>query len=379
LRASTEINFYVENLLKELDLTRRNVVCLTLTCTDERNHEVLQSLLDNNPSIYSASIANLSGEEVIKNDQYHPDAPVQLLNIASEEKFTSAIEGGPYVGEVRLFSSELPSVSVSVSILDKDNNKIGVLSADVDLSPLWATVRGIKMGKAGYVYVVDKQGRLLSHESSDAVKEISNLSTVEGVKNFIEGRKTAAVYTSFEGEQVMGSWAPVERVGWGVIVELPYAEVLLGLHPLLVVSIVSLIIFILSIVLLLGIVYRQLIIPLRNLKKGVSEIQGGNWKHAIRVGSEDELGDLARAFNEMGGRLEDFYKTLEEKVRGRTQELEAAQEKLQENLNDLQRTNTFMLNRELKIVDLKKEIARLKEELGLIPSELDKGLGISKH
>jgi len=53
---------------------------------------------------------------------------------------------------------------------------------------------------------------------------------------------------------------------------------------------------------------RLLLKPIKKLTQGVQKIQGGNIHHRIQLESEDEVGELAREFNEMTRRIEKYEK-----------------------------------------------------------------------
>jgi signal transduction histidine kinase len=58
------------------------------------------------------------------------------------------------------------------------------------------------------------------------------------------------------------------------------------------------------IALLTGLLLSRLVVrPLEYLRKGVLELAGQNFNATVPIGSDDELGDLAKAFNAMGARL----------------------------------------------------------------------------
>ncbi|MCB1200162.1 MAG: tetratricopeptide repeat protein [Leptospiraceae bacterium] len=61
--------------------------------------------------------------------------------------------------------------------------------------------------------------------------------------------------------------------------------------------------------------------PILRLADGARIIGEGNLQHKIDVSSTDEIGNLARSFNEMTEKINDFTNNLEAKVRQRTQEL----------------------------------------------------------
>jgi len=69
-------------------------------------------------------------------------------------------------------------------------------------------------------------------------------------------------------------------------------------------------------------------VPMRKLSKGMEELGNGNLDYRISVESEDELGKMAKRFNEMSSKLKDAYEsikewseTLNEKVNEKTEEL----------------------------------------------------------
>src|SRR4029079_14889570 len=71
---------------------------------------------------------------------------------------------------------------------------------------------------------------------------------------------------------------------------------------------------------------RRMGVPIRALAVGAARVGGGDLDHRIDIRSGDEVQSLAESFNEMGGRLQEYYATLEQKVELRTQELSEALE-----------------------------------------------------
>ncbi len=75
--------------------------------------------------------------------------------------------------------------------------------------------------------------------------------------------------------------------------------------------------------------------PIRRLTEGASQLARGNLSHRIEVKQRDEVGELARTFNEMGQNLEAanqklvaFNADLQRQVEERTRELRSAQDQL---------------------------------------------------
>ncbi|SPE42471.1 Integral membrane sensor hybrid histidine kinase (fragment) [Candidatus Sulfopaludibacter sp. SbA3] len=93
------------------------------------------------------------------------------------------------------------------------------------------------------------------------------------------------------------------------------------------------------------VVSRHLTTGLGALKTGADVLGGGNLEYRIPIVATDELGDLARTFNDMAGRLQSARAELEQRQqelevlmnreRGKTEELEAALHQLKETQDQL--------------------------------------------
>jgi signal transduction histidine kinase len=130
-------------------------------------------------------------------------------------------------------------------------------------------------------------------------------------------------------------------------------------------------IIILSVALIIGVLLsRRLIGPLETLRKGVEDISAGHLDTKIKIGSKNEIGELASAFNQMTvelkksrTELEEHSKELEEKVEGRTTELDT---KVQE----LTKTKTAVLNMMEDMDEANTELIKIQEQLKKSLNEL---------
>lgn len=67
--------------------------------------------------------------------------------------------------------------------------------------------------------------------------------------------------------------------------------------------------------------YRWVFYPIRDLEAGVGRVAKGDFEHRIDLHSGDEIEDLAKAFNDMTGRLRDMYRDLAQQVNERSRQL----------------------------------------------------------
>src|SRR5438067_10122749 len=72
---------------------------------------------------------------------------------------------------------------------------------------------------------------------------------------------------------------------------------------------------------LLGLLYRCVFYPIRDLEQGAGKVAKGDFEHRIEVHSGDEMEDLANAFNDMTDRLRLIYTDLARQVNERSRQL----------------------------------------------------------
>ncbi len=133
--------------------------------------------------------------------------------------------------------------------------------------------------------------------------------------------------------------------------------------------------------LVLFVILRRIINPIREITLACEEVRRGNLDIKIKVESRTEIGELAVTFNKTIAdlrkskeALEEAKITLEIRVEARTKELKELTlslnkqvkertKELQEKMTDLERFQGLAVGRELKMIELKEEIEKLKKEL----------------
>jgi methyl-accepting chemotaxis protein len=120
---------------------------------------------------------------------------------------------------------------------------------------------------------------------------------------------------------------------------------------------------------LTAIFVSHILSPITDLTKAVREISSGKLDRQVQVKSRDEIGQLAEVFNHMVTELHAYYSNLEGKVTERTQELDTAKKAVEEKLQEVQQLNQYMTGRELKMIELKNQIADLQTQLSALKTQ----------
>ncbi|MFA7113958.1 MAG: HAMP domain-containing protein, partial [Candidatus Omnitrophota bacterium] len=126
---------------------------------------------------------------------------------------------------------------------------------------------------------------------------------------------------------------------------------------------------------------RALSRPLNDLVEGANKIAKGDFTYRIQGEDEDDIGKLITAFNNMSKEIDSNEKQIravnqqlranEQQLRATNQQLVAGEEKLRlseqllkRKLEDLESFHKITVGRELKMIELKKEINSLLQALG---------------
>src|ERR1700730_1317086 len=113
---------------------------------------------------------------------------------------------------------------MTVSIADSNSSTAGVNVAEVNLKFIWDVVSRIKVGQAGYAYVVDSTDRLIAHPDISLVLQQTDLSSLPQLQGAPTGGDAATIAVDTRGRQVLTARHAIDPPGWSVYVEQPLEE-----------------------------------------------------------------------------------------------------------------------------------------------------------
>jgi len=117
---------------------------------------------------------------------------------------------------------------------------------------------------------------------------------------------------------------------------------------------------------------RILLRPIEKLADATERVARGELTETVDIRSKDEIGDLARAFNQMTLQLKESRGDLEKKVEERTRQLEA-------NVGELSRAKTSTLRMLDELQSAKKELEMVNRELKETDQTKMKIIGVTSH
>jgi signal transduction histidine kinase len=253
--------------------------------------------------------------------------------IIASRGFQRALQGSPDYSPVYFMKDSEPYMTITFPIEQFAGTVIGVVLAEVNLKHVWDVVSSIKAGEAGYAYVVDRTGDLISHRDISLVLQRRNLGHLAQVKAAFQTasgtpQSEVTLADNLDGKKVISSYAFIPGVDWVVIVERPAEEAYAPLYASMLRT-ASLLMVAFTMALLASLFMRQRVVrPLETLQRGVQRIGKGDLSHQLNMKTGDEIEILADEFNEMAKHLREAYTELERKVAERTRALTIANQKL---------------------------------------------------
>ncbi len=297
-------------------------------------------LLRQVPAITELIQLDDTGKEQLKVSRLAMDVVGSEKDYSQSPSFIEAKKHRVWFSPVYFRKESEPYMTMAVA---RAGRNAGVTIAEVNLKLIWDVITGLKIGRDGYAYVVDRDGRLIAHPDISLVLRNTDLVALPQVAAALAEApslpspasggglgwgqpidQAAMVAKGINGNSVLTAHAPIAPLGWTVFVELPLSEALAPLYgsALRTAGLLALaLVLATSAALLLA---RRMTVPIRQLQAGAARIGAGELDRRIEIHTGDELEELAGTFNGMAGDLQKSYAELEQKVEERTAELKEA-------------------------------------------------------
>ncbi|GGJ93040.1 methyl-accepting chemotaxis protein PctB [Pseudomonas matsuisoli] len=229
--------------------------------------------------------------------------------------------------------------------LMRNGQLAGVVAGDLNLSTLVKIVTSLDAGGVGEAFLVDSDGKILVSGHSDHVlknlREVFPVATPQVAPGFTQ--------TTQAGADRLVSFTPVEGlpgVNWYLGLSIDSDKAYAPVTEARNLAVIATIVAVLMIIVLLGVLIKALLRPLNELTRTMDGIaQGeGDLTRRLPVGSHDEFGALATAFNRFVARIHDSIRDVSSSTselnRVTQHVLQSSQASMDQSDNQSQRTNS---------------------------------------
>jgi len=334
---------------------------------------LLHQLVANNPEIYGAGLAfepyfiDPSKKYFMPYFYNHSDSIVfRYLGDETYDYFSLDWYQVPKILDRPLWSepyydtgagNELMS-TYTVPLYKNINGKkqfIGILGADLNLNWLQDYMNSIKICETGYGFMVSSNGTIVSHPNKNLILNETIFSIADSQKSPMLrqiGKNMIHQETSFAefeyrnlqtGKRSWIAYAPIPINNWSIGVVFPVDEFNADINKLVINLSILCLIGLLIILIVIILISRTITRPLRILTHAAGDLAKGDFNIKLpEIKSGDEIGQLNDSFivmqlalsstinelmfaseqlKESNDQLEDYSRTLEQKVEERTAEL----------------------------------------------------------
>lgn len=261
-------------------------------------------------------VLNLQGQPILSSLESLPDRTFE------NELFFQRGQNGLYLHGVQFVpGTDDVSLILTAPIQDRQGNLQGVLLGYVNISPLnFIITQRAGLGATGVAYLVDTTQRLITPLDT-GVQPGQRLEST-GLEQALNQQTGSGIYQNNYGEWVLGLYQWLPELNVAFLIERNLNEVLENtLTTLGLSAAVAMLTILLSVGLSLWVASR-ITTPIGQLASIAGEVANGNLDLTAPVESDDEIGQLAQAFNSMTEQLREDVKSLEERIVARTQRLE---------------------------------------------------------
>lgn len=269
----------------------------------------LERLLGLEPSFRQLILLDPQKQELARSYRISTIMPDKFTEHVMADIFSQTGQGKTYISPTYIDNvTNEPLVIMAVPVTDVFGDFKGVLLAEVNLKFMWDLVGSIKVGKTGAAYVVDRKGNLIAFGDISRILKGENLIHLKEVTDFVNstgvlGDSDAEISKGIQGNDVVANFVPLGTPDWAVVVEMPVEEAYADVYQLLKLT-AWVILLCLVLTIALGILLSKRITePVIKLRNAAMEIGKGDLDTIIDIRSEDEIGELASAFNKMTGEL----------------------------------------------------------------------------
>jgi len=284
--------------------------------SDRQKERIIRNYVDDFDAFHAIDLVDRHGTPVATT-RIIADHDTARIDAA----FQAALGGETYRSSVYISKSLTPRMIVALPYSNLGEIE-GAVIGEINLIDMWNLVDEIRIGREGRALVVCRTGQLIAHGQPRAKPHVlkqKNLMDIEIIRSILQGETATAVYTSLTGDRVLAVGAPVQGLGWGIVIEQPVSEAYL-LSDRMTRRLALLIGIFLAAAVAVGTLGGrvQIVRPIRALMEGTRRVASGDLSRQVTVRAANKFTELAAAFNRMMVRLGELQEEIKEQERSAT-------------------------------------------------------------
>ena len=311
LLRNTIISEHVTNLIDKNQAVLQslamspNLIEYVQNPTEEREKYVTKILKDTDEifdDLNTTALTGSDGWQLIRTDG------ATRVNLSKRQHFQEAMKGRKYVSDIiASMATGKMIIVLGVPVCNLEGKPVGMVQRNFNLEALQDFVQSFDDDEIS-VIVMDRMGRVIAN--SDNISGIGTEYAIDNSYKFILDRiynSSGVIRTEVNGMDSMATYSRNVDTGWMIVTIRPYHFIMDQVYDKAIKGVIfGMVVLFLGVFIayLLSIRVSKPIIEMTNVVDEI--VSGNNSIDKIEVNSDDELGQMAAAFNKMRSERDAF-------------------------------------------------------------------------
>lgn len=237
-------------------------------------------------------------------------------------------EGQVWIADEIIKDASTGQLSLQIAVpIVIGNSTVGVLRANVDESLIKNDMLDVVIGESGRLLIADNHSHIqvAAHDNDRSVAIPVEFITGEKVAGEFNTLDINGVSTAVETQIIStnGDYPAIDNLNWSVVILQNESELFSPITNTLNAVLLPIVILAIIVVVVGFLVARTLVRPVALLADAAQHIaREKDWSTRVNVDSDDEFGELGRAFNTMTQEIDTLVSSLEQRVAERTKDIQ---------------------------------------------------------
>ncbi len=273
---------------------------------------LLKLMIDSDPDVNVSSYVDRNGHITsTTGEQLDGTGFPNIIEVMKSKKAVlSDIVANPATGGYTFY--------LDVPILDDKGEFAGAIQPEINADKFVTLVTNMKMGDAGYGYLISPQGVYLAHHAKEKLgKDFKQFSTPAKIEAFEQAvfAKSDGVFAYPEaGEKRVAGYATINTTGWKLVMTAPETQIYEMVNQTETKAFIAILISIGAIVVLSFVLSRGMLRPVLAISSMMQSVSTGDLTGRLRVKGTDELESLKENINLMLDSFAGMIVTVKETI-----------------------------------------------------------------
>ncbi len=232
-----------------------------------------------------------------------------LADVSDREYFKSAMLGNKAISEPLVSRLTGEVVIVFASPIISNEKVVGVAGGSVTMENVEKLLNAGISGKTTDIYLTNPSGVIITNprfiiqiklnSTSDATHLLNFKLDTQAGNAISKGQSGQQEYRNYIGQDVLGYYSIIPKLGWGIILEKQISEVQEKIRQQGLITLGIIVILTMLIGILGYLIAKSFTKPLKLIASAASQLAMGNINEKLVYSSQDEFGQLADSFREM--------------------------------------------------------------------------------